>query len=282
MTAPLETLSQQRCFEGVQGFYRHASAATGGPMRFSVFVPERAGHAPCPALYYLAGLECTEQTFVIKAGAQRVAAALGLVIVTCDTSPRAARYPGDDASWDFGQSASFYVDATQEPWRQSYCMESYVTRELPAIVEQHFPVVPGLRGIFGHSMGGHGALALALRNPDLYRSVSAFAPVVAPSQVPWGQKAFAGYLGDDREAWSRYDACDLVRARPRPDTVLVDVGTADTFLDRELKPELFEAACAASGQKLDLRRRPGYDHSYYFIATFVADHLAHHARALTG
>ncbi len=283
MTAPLETLSEQRCFEGVQGFYRHPSAVTGGPMRFSVFLPERASHShsPCPALYYLAGLECTEQTFVIKAGAQRVAAALGLALVTCDTSPRAARYPGDDASWDFGQSASFYVDATEEPWRQSYRMDSYVTRELPALVEQHFPVVPGLRGLFGHSMGGHGALALALRNPELYRSVSAFAPVVAPSQVPWGQKAFAGYLGADRAAWSRYDACALVRARPRPDTLLIDVGTADKFLDRELKPELFETACADAGQKLELRRRPGYDHSYYFVATFVADHLAHHARALT-
>jgi len=281
MTAPLETLSEQRCFEGVQGFYRHPSAATGGPMRFSVFVPAQADRSPCPAVYYLAGLECTEQTFVIKAGAQRVAASLGLALVTCDTSPRSARYPGDDASWDFGQSASFYVDATEEPWRQSYRMDSYVTRELPAVVEQHFPVAPGVRGIFGHSMGGHGALALALRNPDLYRSVSAFAPVVAPSKVPWGQKAFAGYLGDDRDAWSRYDACDLVRARPRPDTVLVDVGTADKFLERELKPELFEAACADAGQKLELRRHAGYDHSYYFIATFVADHLAHHARALT-
>ena len=279
MTAPLETLSEQRCFEGVQGFYRHPSAATGGPMRFSVFVPAQADRSPCPAVYYLAGLECTEQTFVIKAGAQRVAASLGLALVTCDTSPRSARYPGDDASWDFGQSASFYVDATEEPWRQSYRMDSYVTRELPAVVEQHFPVAPGVRGIFGHSMGGHGALAL--RNPDLYRSVSAFAPVVAPSKVPWGQKAFAGYLGDDRDAWSRYDACDLVRARPRPDTVLVDVGTADKFLERELKPELFEAACADAGQKLELRRHAGYDHSYYFIATFVADHLAHHARALT-
>jgi S-formylglutathione hydrolase len=281
MTDTLETLSEQRCFDGVQGFYRHASAATGGPMRFSVFVPERAAQSPCPALYYLAGLECTEQTFVIKAGAQRVAAALGLALVTCDTSPRSARYPGDDESWDFGQSASFYVDATQEPWRQSYRMDTYVTRELPAVVEQHFPVVPGVRGIFGHSMGGHGALALALRNPELYRSVSAFAPVVAPSRVPWGQKAFAGYLGDDRSAWSQYDACDLVRARPRGDTVLVDVGTADKFLERELKPELFEAACADAGQKLQLRRHSGYDHSYYFIATFVADHLAHHARALT-
>jgi S-formylglutathione hydrolase len=249
-------------------------------MRFSVFVPGPAAGSPRPALYYLAGLECTEQTFVIKAGAQRLAASLGLVLVTSDTSPRSARYPGDDASWDFGQAASFYVDATQEPWRQSYRMDSYVTRELPAVVEGHFPVLAGARGIFGHSMGGHGALALALRNPGLYRSVSAFAPVVAPSKVPWGQKAFAGYLGESRDAWSRYDACELVRARPFPGRLLVDVGTADKFLDRELKPELFEAACADAGQKLELRRHAGYDHSYYFIATFVADHLAHHAREL--
>jgi S-formylglutathione hydrolase len=278
--APLETLSEQRCFDGVQGFYRHPSAATGGPMRFSVFVPGPAAGSPRPALYYLAGLECTEQTFVIKAGAQRLAASLGLVLVTSDTSPRSARYPGDDASWDFGQGASFYVDATEEPWRQSYRMDTYVTRELPAVVEQHFPVVPGVRGIFGHSMGGHGALALALRNPGLYRSVSAFAPVVAPSRVPWGQKAFAGYLGAAPAAWSAYDACDLVRARPLPFGLLVDVGTADKFLERELKPELFEAACAEAGQKLELRRQAGYDHSYYFVSTFVGDHLAHHARAL--
>jgi S-formylglutathione hydrolase len=280
MVAPLETLSEQRCFQGVQGFYRHASPATGGPMRFSVFIPDRAARAPCPAVYFLAGLECTEQTFAIKAGAQRVAASLGLALVTCDTSPRSARYPGDDASWDFGLGAGFYLDATQEPWRQTYRMDTYVTHELPALVEAHFRVTPGLRGIFGHSMGGHGALVLALRNPDLYRSVSAFAPIVAPSKVPWGQKAFAGYLGADRGAWSAYDACDLVRARTLPAEILVDVGGADKFLDRELKPDLFEAACAEAGQKLQLRRQAGHDHSYYFIATFVADHLAHHALAL--
>ena len=231
-------------------------------------------------MYFLAGLECNEQTFAIKAGAQRAAAELGLVLVTSDTSPRATRYPGDDASWDFGVAASFYVDATQEPWRRSYRMDSYVTRELPAVVERHFPVRPDARGIFGHSVGGHGALALALRNPGRYRSVSALAPVVAPSQVPWGQKAFAGYLGDARDAWSAYDACALVRARPLPGKLLIDVGTADKFLDTQLKPELFEAACADAGQPLELRRHAGYDHGYYFVATFVADHLAHHAAAL--
>jgi S-formylglutathione hydrolase len=214
VTAAVETISEQRCFDGVQGFYRHPSAAAGGPMRFGVFVPERATRAPRPALYYLAGLECNEQTFAMKAGAQRAAAQLGLVLVTCDTSPRGARFPGDDASWDFGQSASFYVDATEEPWRQAYRMETYVTTELPAVVEASFPVLAGARGLFGHSMGGHGALALALRNPDRYRSVSAFAPIVAPSRVPWGRKAFTGYLGPDEAAWAAYDACALVRARP--------------------------------------------------------------------
>jgi len=280
MAAGVETISEQRCFEGVQGFYRHPSAAAGGPMRFGVFVPAQAKRAPCPALYYLAGLECNEQTFAIKAGAQRAAAQLGLVLVTCDTSPREARYPSDDASWDFGQSASFYVDATQEPWRRTYRMETYVTRELPAVVEDHFPVRRDARGIFGHSMGGHGALALALRNPDRYRSVSAFAPIVAPARVPWGRKAFAGYLGPDEAAWAAYDACALVRARPLSIPLLVDQGTADKFLDVQLKPELFEAACADAGQSLQLRRHAGYDHSYYFIASFVDEHLAHHARAL--
>jgi S-formylglutathione hydrolase len=276
----IETLSEQRCFGGVQGFYRHHSEAAAGPMRFGVFVPEQAARSPRPALYYLAGLTCTEETFAIKAGAQRMAAALGLALVTCDTSPRTARHPGDDESWDFGLGAGFYVDATREPWRQSYRMDTYVTRELAGLVERQFPVAPGARGIFGHSMGGHGALALALRNPGLYRSVSAFAPVVAPSQVPWGQKAFAGYLGPDRAAWAAYDACALVRARPLPLEIVIDVGTADKFLDAQLRPELFEAACAEAGQRLTLRRRPGYDHSYYFIASFVDEHLVHHARAL--
>jgi S-formylglutathione hydrolase len=282
--AALETLAERRCFGGVQGFYRHQSSSVNGPMRIGVFVPDGAtAGAPRPALYYLAGLTCTEETFAMKAGAQRAAAALGLVLVTCDTSPRAARYPGDDAAEDFGLGAGFYLDATAAPWRESYRMDSYVTRELPALVEASFPVVAGARGIFGHSMGGHGALALALRNPGLYRSVSAFAPVVAPSRVPWGRKAFAGYLGADDEAassWAAYDACALVQTRTLPFPLLVDVGTADKFLEVQLKPELFEVACAEAGQALQLRRHPGYDHSYYFIASFVDEHLAHHARAL--
>jgi S-formylglutathione hydrolase len=276
----METLSERRCFGGVQGFYRHDSATVGGAMRIGVFVPDGAKRAPRPALYYLAGLTCTEETFAIKAGAQRAAATLGLVLVTCDTSPRTARYPGDDAAEDFGLGAGFYLDATQEPWRQTYRMDTYVTRELPALVEQHFPVTTEARGLFGHSMGGHGALALALRNPGLYRTVSAFAPIVAPSQVPWGRKAFAGYLGANEDDWAAHDACALVRRQTLPTTLLVDVGTADKFLDVQLKPELFEAACAEAGQSLQLRRHAGYDHSYYFIASFVDEHLAHHARGL--
>ena len=281
MTPALETLSEQRCFGGVQGFYRHHSPATAGPMRFGVFVPPHAASSPRPAVYFLAGLECNETTFAIKAGAQRTAAALGLVLVTPDTSPRGPRYPGDDASWDFGQSASFYVDATQEPWRESYRMDTYISRELPALIEAHFPVAAGARGIFGHSVGGHGALVLGLRHPGLFRSVSALAPMVAPSRVPWGRKAFATYLGAEAVAWSGYDACDLVRKHHLPGEILIDVGTADKFLESQLRPQLFESACAESGQRLHLRRQSGYDHGYYFVSSFVDDHLAHHARALS-
>ncbi|MBF5043420.1 S-formylglutathione hydrolase [Aggregicoccus sp. 17bor-14] len=281
--APSHTVrSEHRAFGGVQGFYEHASEACAGPMRFSVFLPP--GAVPgreAPALYYLAGLTCTEETFMAKAGAQRVAAELGLALVTCDTSPRAARFPGDDAAWDFGQGAGFYLDATREPWRQAYRMETYVTRELRQAVEAGFPVRKDVRGLFGHSMGGHGALTLALRHPQDYASVSAFAPIVAPSRVPWGQKAFAGYLGEDRAAWAEHDAVALLESGRRlPGTLLVDQGTADKFLERELRPELLEAACRRAGQPLQLRRHEGYDHGYYFIATLVEEHLRHHARTL--
>ncbi len=274
--------SEQRCFDGVQGFYEHPSQACAGPMKFSVFVPPGVDRArPAPALYYLAGLTCTDETFVIKAGAQRTAAALGLVLVTCDTSPRAARFPGDDAAWDFGQGAGFYLDATEAPWREAYRMEAYVVDELPALIEANFPVKPGMRGLMGHSMGGHGALSLGLRHPDRYASLSAFAPIVAPSQVPWGQKAFAGYLGSDESKWSEHDTVALLGAGKRhPHSLLVDQGLADKFLERELRPELLEQACQKAGQPLTLRRHEGYDHSYYFIATFVDDHLRHHADAL--
>ena len=275
------TRSEQRCFGGVQGFYEHDSASCASRMRFSVYLPPRAaGGARVPVLYYLAGLTCTEETFVIKAGAQRRAAELGLALVTCDTSPRATRYPGDDEAWDFGQGAGFYLDATQAPWSASYGMHSYVTRDLRAVVEQHFPIAKDARSIFGHSMGGHGALSIALTHPSEYRSVSAFAPIVAPSQVPWGQKAFERYLGSDRKAWAAYDTVELLKNKRFDGVLRVDQGTRDPFLERELKPALLEAACAASGQALELHRREGYDHSYYFIATFIDEHLAHHARAL--
>lgn len=271
----ITTRSEQRAFGGTQGFYEHESAACGGPMRFAVFVPPK----PRSVLYWLAGLTCTEETFVIKAGAQRVAAELGIALVTCDTSPRSTRYPGDDASWDFGQAAGFYLDATATPWSASYRMHEYVTRELREVVEARFGLESTARGVFGHSMGGHGALVLSLRHPELYRSVSAFAPIVAPSQVPWGQKAFGGYLAT-REEWSSWDAVELLKTRRFPGTPLVDQGLADKFLERELRPELLEEACRAAGQPLRLRRHDGYDHSYYFIATFVEDHLRHHAAAL--
>jgi S-formylglutathione hydrolase len=277
----LETLSEHRAFGGLQGFYRHESAACAGPMRFGVFQPPAAlAGARVPALYFLAGLTCTEETFVIKAGAQRVAAELGLMLVTSDTSPRTARFPGDADAWDFGQGAGFYLDATQAPWSDAYRMKTYVTRELRAAVEAHFPASTDTRGLFGHSMGGHGALTLALSLPGEYQSVSAFAPIVAPSRVPWGQKAFAGYLGDDAAAWAAHDATALVSQRTFPGRIRIDQGTGDKFLARELQPELFAEACAAAGQDLDLRLHEGYDHSYYFISTFVEAHLRHHASAL--
>jgi len=276
------TRSEQRAFDGVQGFYEHDSVACAGPMRFAVYQPPAAVRGTrVPVLYYLAGLTCTEETFVIKAGAQRLAAALDLILVTCDTSPRSARFPGDDASWDFGQGAGFYLDATEAPWSGAYRMRSYVTRELRELVERSFPVRDGARGIFGHSMGGHGALSIALSFPGEYRSVSAFAPIVAPSQVPWGVNAFSRYLGADRSKWAQYDTVQLLETGKFDGTLLIDQGTDDKFLERELRPELIEHACERTGQSLKLRRRTGYDHSYYFISTFVAEHLAFHAAQLT-
>jgi S-formylglutathione hydrolase len=217
---------------------------------------------------------------MIKVGAQRLAAELGLMLVAPDTSPRKVRFPGDDASWDFGIAAGFYVDATQAPWSQNYRMYSYVTRELPEIVQSLGGARADRQGIFGHSMGGHGALVCALRNPDKYRSVSAFAPISAPMQCPWGQKAFSGYLGDDRNAWREYDASELIAARKETRPLLIDQGTADKFLTEQLKPEIFAAACKKSGADLQLRMQDDYDHGYFFISTFVADHLQHHARQL--
>jgi S-formylglutathione hydrolase len=277
-----QLVSEHRCFGGWQRFYAHDSRQNRSQMRFSVFVPPQALQGPVPVLYYLAGLTCTEETFMIKAGAQRLAAELGLMLVSPDTSVRQARLPGDDAHWDFGLGAGFYVDATQAPWSQHYRMYSYVTEELPAIVQALGGARADRQGIFGHSMGGHGALVCALRNPDKFASVSAFAPIAAPMQCPWGVKAFSNYLGEDRDFWRAYDASVLVTQAGDDRPILIDQGLADKFLVEQLQPELFEAACARAGRKLELRRHEGYDHGYYFISTFIADHLRHHARQLIG
>lgn len=276
----IELISEHGCFGGVQGFYRMASAACGGPMRLAVFQPPQAREGRVPVLYYLAGLTCSEETATMKAGAQRMAAELGLMLVMPDTSPRDTGIEGATGDWEFGEAAGFYLDATQAPWSSRFRMETHVVHELASAVAEHFPADPGRAGIFGHSMGGHGALVLALRHPDLYRSVSAFAPIVAPSQVPWGQKAFSRYLGDHHRAWAEHDACELVKRRPFGGTILVDQGLDDKFLATQLQPERFEAACAEAGQGLTLRRHAGYDHGYYFIASFIEDHLRHHAAAL--
>jgi S-formylglutathione hydrolase len=250
-------------------------------MRFSAFLPPQARLGKVPVLYFLSGLTCTEETFCIKSHAQELAAQFGLMLISPDTSPREPRIPGDAAHWDFGYGAGFYLDATQAPWSANYRMYSYVTKELAQIVAQHLPSKPGASGIFGHSMGGHGALTLALRNPSLYRSVSAFAPIAAPMQGPWGIKAFGNYLGSDKSTWRDYDATELVAQRAYPGPILIDQGTADQFLASELMPEKFAAAAAKSGQELNLRMQPDYDHGYYFIQTFMADHLRHHATQLS-
>ena len=275
-------LNQYRCYGGTVGFYSHASEACQCDMRFAVYVPPQAQSGPVPVLYYLSGLTCTEENFTVKAGAQRYAAEYGLMLVAPDTSPRGVNLPGEDESWDFGTGAGFYVDATVAPWSQHYRMYTYVVEELPALIAEHFPIRSGRAGIFGHSMGGHGALVCALRNRDRYQSVSAFAPIAAPMQCPWGQKAFRGYLGTDQATWRTYDASELVlTAANRDRPILIDQGTADSFLQqRQLLPEVFQAACLRAGQPLTLRMQDGYDHSYYFIATFMGDHIRHHAQAL--
>lgn len=281
-TDTLEVISRHRCFGGTQTFYRHDSSAIGLPMQFSVFLPPQAEQGRVPVVFYLAGLTCTEETFMIKAGAQRRAAELGIMLVTPDTSPRGAGAPGEDDDWDFGTGAGFYLDATREPWSRHYRMESYVAGELFDLATTELPGDPNRAGIFGHSMGGHGALVLAQRHRDRYRSVSAFAPIAAPMQCPWGEKAFTGYLGEDRSTWAEYDASALmaVSSTPFPEGILVDQGLADNFLEKQLNPEAFEQACEKAGQPLTLRRHEGYDHGYYFISTFMGDHLEFHAERL--
>jgi S-formylglutathione hydrolase len=280
---PFEVVSQHRCFNGTVGFYKHEAHSTACSMKFAVFTPPQAQSGRVPVLYYLAGLTCTEETFMIKAGAQRLAAELGIMLVAPDTSPRGVKLPGDSDSWDFGVAAGFYLDATVEPWSRHYRMYTYVTQELRSLIEAQFPADPARTGIFGHSMGGHGALTIALKNPDRYRSVSAFAPIAAPSQCPWGQKAFSGYLGPDRGQWANYDATELVsgvRDAARRPPILIDQGLSDQFLQTQLHPHLFEEAAKKVSYPLQLRRHEGYDHGYYFISTFMQDHLVHHARIL--
>ncbi len=278
----LNLISEHVCYGGVQRFYEHASSETRGPMKFGVYLPPQARERPVPVLYFLSGLTCTEETFFIKGHAQLAAAQLGLMLISPDTSPREPRLPGDADNWDFGYAAGFYLDATMTPWREHYRMYSYVTAELPELIASNLPALPGASGIFGHSMGGHGALTCALRNPQKYRSVSAFAPIAAPMRCPWGRNAFTRYLGTDEETWRRYDATEIVAANRFPGTILIDQGSADKYLAEQLLPEQFAAAAERSGQPVELRTQPGYDHGYYFIQTFMADHLRHHAARLVG
>jgi S-formylglutathione hydrolase len=279
----LDVVSENKAHGGRQLVVRHSSAATGTDMTFSIFLPPQAeGGGKLPVVWYLSGLTCTHANVTEKGEYRAACAELGLIFVAPDTSPRGEGVPDDPAgAYDFGLGAGFYVDATQEPFAKNYRMWSYVTDELPALTAAEFPVDTDRQGIMGHSMGGHGALTVALRNPHQFRSVSAFAPIVAPSQVPWGQKALAGYLGEDRAAWRKHDAVAMIQDGARVSELLVDVGTADAFLEKELRPDLLEKACAEAGISLQLNRREGYDHSYYFISTFMADHLRWHAQRLS-
>jgi len=276
----IATISKHACFGGTLGYYQHPSKVNDCDMKFAVYSPPAAARRPVPVLYYLAGLTCTEETFIIKACALEHASRHGLMLVAPDTSPRVP-LPGDRDSWDFGIAAGFYLDATEAPWSKHYRMYSYVVKELPVAIAKDFPADISRSGIMGHSMGGHGALTIALKNPQSYHSVSAFAPIAAPIQSPWGVKAFSGYLGAYRGAWSQYDATELVKSGSRfPGGILIDQGSADKFLAEQLKPDLFAAACKAAGQKVDLRLREGYDHGYFFIQTFMGDHVAWHAQRL--
>jgi len=277
----IETVSQARCFNGTQFVYRHASQETGTPMRVAVYVPPQAKFAKVPVVWFLSGLTCTEENFTVKAGAQRVASELGLMLVAPDTSPRGEGVPDDpEGAYDFGLGAGFYVDAVQEPWAKHYRMRSYIERELPDLIAQNLPADMSRQGITGHSMGGHGALTIGLRNPERFKAVSAFAPIASPMNCPWGEKALGNYIGPDRLAWRDYDACALIEGGARLPDLLVDQGSADSFLESQLKPGLLEEACARAGQPLTLRMQDGYDHSYFFIATFIEDHLRWHARRL--
>ncbi len=280
MFAGLKSLAVHHCFGGEVHFCTHQSRVTATEMRFGIFLPPQATEGMVPALYYLAGLTCNEETFLVKAGALRFAAQLGLALIAPDTSPRDAGIPGEDADWSFGLAASFYLDATCEPWARNYKMFSYVTAELPTLIETHFPVANSKRGIFGHSMGGHGALTIALKQPERWQSVSAFAPICNPAAVPWGQKAFESYLGPNQDEWAKYDASLLMGRRPYPSTILVDQGLSDKFLHDQLRPHMLEQAAEKVGQSILLRQHDGYDHSYWFIQSFIEEHLRWHAERL--
>ena len=279
----LETLKTHRMHGGTQGVYAHDAKETACRMEFAVYKPPQAESGEkLPVLYWLSGLTCTWANFTEKAGAQRYAAEHGVIIVAPDTSPRGVNIPGEDDAYDFGSGAGFYVDSTQEPWAAHYRMYSYITKELPAVINRHFQVDEGRVGLFGHSMGGHGALTIAFKNPDQYKSVSAFAPICSPMRCPWGEKALGGYLGDDQDAWTAYDATELCKSTSWRQPVLVDQGTSDDFLTEQLKPKLLQEACAAASIPLTLRMQEGYDHSYYFMASFIGEHIAHHAAILKG
>lgn len=274
----MERIERHACFGGWQEVWQHNSASLGCTVNFAVYLPPAAAEKKCPVLYWLSGLTCNEQNFITKANAQRYAAEHEVIIVAPDTSPRGEDVANDDA-YDLGQGAGFYVNATQQPWAPHYRMYDYIRDELPALIEQHFPATD-VRAISGHSMGGHGALVLALKNPGRYRSVSAFAPIVAPSQVPWGEKAFSAYLGDDRESWREYDAVELVAQAQEKLPLLVDQGLADNFFEEQLRTGLLKDACSKADHPATIRYQEGYDHSYYFIASFIEEHIAHHAAAL--
>jgi S-formylglutathione hydrolase len=278
-TAVLELVSESRCFDGRQQVYRHRSAACSCTMRFAVYLPPAAERAPVPAVYWLSGLTCTEENFSVKSGAQRYAAELGLALIVPDTSPRGVNIPGEDAAMDVGTGAGFYVNATEQPWAAHYRMYDYIRDELVAVVNANLPVDPARKSISGHSMGGHGALLIGVGNPERYRSVSAFAPIASTSLSAWGQHALTAYLGTERQQWLAYDAAAVIRARPSHHTLLVDQGAADPFLE-QLRPDALQQACRESGQRLTLRERPGYDHGYYFVSSFIAEHLGFHADAL--
>ncbi len=276
----MELKSQTKMHGGQLGFYQHHSKSNQCPMSFAVYLPPQAQSQKVPVLYFLSGLTCTEENFMIKAGAQRFAAKHGLALVTMDTSPRNLGIEGEDDSYDFGSGAGFYLNASAKPWAKNYQMYDYVVSELPGIIENNFPVQADNRAIFGHSMGGHGALTIALKNPDKYRSVSAFSPIVAPSQNPWGIKAFSGYLGEDRSQWRQNDTVELIKNCSHKLPLFVDQGTDDEFLTEYLQPELLQAVCTEHNHPLELRMQAGYDHSYYFISSFIQDHLAYHAKFL--